>query len=280
MNEIKGVQDSVESTDLSKIAKEVREWIVKMTYEAKSGHPGGSLSATEIITYLYFKEMNIDPANPEWPDRDRFVLSKGHATPVIYSVLALRGFFDVSKLHSFRRINSQLQGHVVNHVPGVDITAGSLGQGLSNAIGLALGARIDKRNYRVFAMIGDGESDEGSIWEAGLSAAHLKLSNLIVFLDRNMIQLDGFTEEIVSLGNLEEKFKAFGWASTTINGHSFDEIEKALKWAKITEGPKMIVARTIKGKGVKFMENNPEYHGKPAPNEEKLKEALKDIQEM
>lgn len=270
----------METQDLYKIAKEVRKWIVTITYEAKSGHPGGSLSATEIITYLYFREMNIDPSKPEWPDRDRFVLSKGHATPVMYSVLALRGFFSTEKLHEFRKVNSMLQGHVVNHVPGVDITAGSLGQGLSNAVGLALGARLDNKSYRVFAMIGDGESEEGSIWEAALSAAHLKLSNLIVFLDRNMIQLDGFTDEIISLGNLEEKFRAFGWATTTIDGHSFEDIERALKWAKTQEGPKMIVARTVKGKGVKFMENNPEYHGKPAPTEEKLKEALKDIEEM
>lgn len=269
----------MESLSLVEIAKEVRKYIVKMTYEAKSGHPGGSLSATEILTYLYFREMNIDPANPNWPDRDRFVMSKGHATPVLYAVLALKGYFDVDLLHTFRRINSTLQGHAVNHVSGVDITTGSLGQGLSNAIGLALGARIDGKDYRVFAMVGDGESDEGSIWEAALSASHFKLSNLIVFLDRNMIQLDGFTEEILTLGDLEEKFRSFGWASTTINGHSFEEISKALEWAKKEAGPKMIVAKTVKGKGVKFMENNPEYHGKPAPNEEKLREALKDIEE-
>jgi transketolase len=274
------VQDSVQSADLEGIAKEVRKSIIRMTFEAKSGHPGGSLSATEILTYLYFKELNIDPSNPNWPERDRFVLSKGHATPALYSVLALRGFFNPDLLHGFRRINSLLQGHAVNHVPGVDITAGSLGQGLSNAIGLALAARIDKLSYRVFAMIGDGESDEGSIWEAALSASHLKLSNLIVFLDRNMIQLDGFTEEILSLGDLEDKFRAFGWSAITINGHSFEEIRKALEWAKSAQGPKMIVARTIKGKGVKFMENNPEYHGKPAPSEEKMLEALKDIEGM
>jgi transketolase len=270
----------VESANLEEIAKEVRKSIVKMTYEAKSGHPGGSLSATEILTYLYFKEMNIDPSNPNWPDRDRFVLSKGHATPALYSVLSIRGYFDPGLLHGFRKISSLLQGHVVNHVPGIDITAGSLGQGLSNAVGLALAAKIDKKSYRVFAMVGDGEADEGSIWEAALSAAHLKLSNLIVFLDRNMIQLDGFTEEILTLGDLEAKFRSFGWASTTIDGHSFSEIRKAIEWAKREEGPKMIVARTVKGKGVKFMENNPEYHGKPAPNEEKLREALRDIEGM
>ena len=272
------MQGSVEIPQLEGIAREVRKMIVEMTYEAKSGHPGGSLSATEILTYLYFKEMNIDPARPDWPDRDRFVLSKGHATPVLYSVLALRGFFDKSLLRGYRKINSLLQGHAVNHVPGVDITAGSLGQGLSNAIGLALAARLDGRKYRVFAMIGDGESDEGSIWEAALFAAHQKVSNLIVFLDRNMIQLDGFTEEILSLGDLESKFRAFGWSAITINGHSFQDIERAMEWAKHAEGPKMIVARTVKGKGVKYMENNPEYHGKPPPSEEKLKEAIRDIE--
>ena len=274
------MQDSVQSENLEFIAKEVRKSIVKMTFEAKSGHPGGSLSVTEILTYLYFRELNIDPANPNWPDRDRFVLSKGHATPALYSVLATKGFFDKSLLLGFRKISSLLQGHVVNHVPGVDITAGSLGQGLSNAVGLALAERIDKKNYRVYAVIGDGEADEGSIWEAALSAAHLKLSNLIVFLDRNMIQLDGFTEEILTLGDLEAKFTSFGWASTTINGHSFDEIARAVEWAKKVEGPKMIIAKTVKGKGVKFMENNPEYHGKPVPNEEKLNEALRDIEAM
>ncbi len=270
----------MQSEDLEGIAKEVRKSIIRMTYEAKSGHPGGSLSATEILTYLYFRELRIDPSNPNWPDRDRFVLSKGHATPALYSVLAMRGFFDKSLLQGFRKINSLLQGHAVNHVPGVDITAGSLGQGLSNAVGLALAARIDNKKYRVFAMIGDGESDEGSIWEAALSAAHFKLSNLIVFLDRNMIQLDGFTEEILTLGDLEAKFRSFGWSAITIDGHSFNEIRNALEWAKVQQGPKMIVARTVKGKGVKFMENNPEYHGKPAPNEEKLNEALRDIEGM
>ena len=274
------MQGPARSENLEEIAKEVRKSIVKMTFEAKSGHPGGSLSATEILTYLYFRELNIDPANPNWPDRDRFVLSKGHSTPVLYSILAMRGFFDPNLLHGFRKINSLLQGHVVNHIPGVDITAGSLGQGLSNAVGLALAAKIDKKSYRVFTLIGDGESDEGSIWEAALSAAHLKLSNLIVFLDRNMIQLDGFTEEILTLGDLEGKFRSFGWAAITIDGHSFAEIRRAIEWAKNEEGPKMIIARTIKGKGVKFMENNPEYHGKPVPNEEKLNEALKDIEGM
>lgn len=260
-------------------AKEVRKLIIQMTYAAKSGHPGGSLSATDILTYLYFKEMRIDPKNPRWEDRDRFVLSKGHASPALYSVLALRGFFPVEKLFTFRKLGSELQGHVTNHVPGVDATAGSLGQGFSNAIGMALAARLKNKSYRVFAMIGDGESNEGSVWEAALSANHLKLSNLIVFLDRNMIQLDGFTENILSLGNMEDKFRSFGWATRTINGHSIDEIQKAVEWSKENEGPKMIIAKTIKGKGVSFMENNPEYHGKPVQDEKKLDDALKQIEE-
>ncbi len=260
-------------------AKEVRKLIIQMTYAAKSGHPGGSLSATDVLTYLYFKEMRIDPKNPMWEDRDRFVLSKGHASPALYSVLALRGFFPVEKLFTFRKLGSELQGHVTNHVPGVDATAGSLGQGFSNAIGMALAARLKNKSYRVFAMIGDGESNEGSVWEAALSANHLKLSNLIVFLDRNMIQLDGFTENILSLGNMEDKFRSFGWATRTINGHSIDEIQKAVEWSKENEGPKMIIAKTIKGKGVSFMENNPEYHGKPVQDEKKLDEALKQIEE-
>ncbi|MGC8655564.1 MAG: transketolase [Thermoplasmata archaeon] len=260
-------------------AKEVRKLIIQMTYAAKSGHPGGSLSATDVLTYLYFKEMRIDPKNPRWEDRDRFVLSKGHASPALYSVLALRGFFPVEKLFTFRKFGSELQGHVTNHVPGVDATAGSLGQGFSNAIGMALAARLKNKSYRVFAMIGDGESNEGSVWEAALSANHLKLSNLIVFLDRNMIQLDGFTENILSLGNMEDKFRSFGWATRTINGHSIDEIQKAVEWSKEIDGPKMIIAKTIKGKGVSFMENNPEYHGKPVQDEKKLDEALKQIEE-
>jgi len=273
------VQETNDVPYIKEKAKEVRKLIIQMTYAAKSGHPGGSLSATDVLTYLYFKEMRIDPKNPMWEDRDRFVLSKGHASPALYSVLALRGFFPVEKLFTFRKLGSELQGHVTNHVPGVDATAGSLGQGFSNAIGMALAARLKNKSYRVFAMIGDGESNEGSVWEAALSANHLKLSNLIVFLDRNMIQLDGFTENILSLGNMEDKFRSFGWATRTINGHSIDEIQKAVEWSKENEGPKMIIAKTIKGKGVSFMENNPEYHGKPVQDEKKLDEALKQIEE-
>lgn len=273
------MQNALDIPFIKEKAKELRKLIIKMTFSAKSGHPGGSLSAADIIAYLYFNEMKIDPKNPRWEDRDRFVLSKGHASPALYSALALKGFFPVDDLFTFRKIGSFLQGHVTNHVPGVDITAGSLGQGLSNAVGMALAGKIMNKSYRVFAMIGDGESDEGSIWEAALAANHFKLSNLIVFLDRNMIQLDGFTETIMSLGNMEEKFRAFGWKTTTINGHSIEDIHNAVKWAESIEGPKMIVANTIKGKGVKFMENNPEYHGKPVQDEKKLQEALEQIEE-
>ncbi len=273
------MQNALDIPFIKEKAKELRKLIIKMTFSAKSGHPGGSLSAADIIAYLYFNEMKIDPANPRWEDRDRFVLSKGHASPALYSALALKGFFPVDDLFTFRKIGSFLQGHVTNHVPGVDITAGSLGQGLSNAVGMALAGKIMNKSYRVFAMIGDGESDEGSIWEAALAANHFKLSNLIVFLDRNMIQLDGFTETIMSLGNMEEKFRAFGWKTTTINGHSIEDIHNAVKWAESIEGPKMIVANTIKGKGVKFMENDPEYHGKPVQDEKKLQEALEQIEE-
>ncbi len=273
------MQNALDIPFIKEKAKELRKLIIKMTFSAKSGHPGGSLSAADIIAYLYFNEMKIDPTNPRWEDRDRFVLSKGHASPALYSALALKGFFPVDDLFTFRKIGSFLQGHVTNHVPGVDITAGSLGQGLSNAVGMALAGKIMNKSYRVFAMIGDGESEEGSIWEAALAANHFKLSNLIVFLDRNMIQLDGFTETIMSLGNMEEKFRAFGWKTTTINGHSIEDIHNAVKWAESIEGPKMIVANTIKGKGVKFMENNPEYHGKPVQDEKKLQEALEQIEE-
>lgn len=273
------MQETIDVPYIKEKAKEVRKLVIQMTYAAKSGHPGGSLSATDVLTYLYFKEMKIDPKNPGWEDRDRFVLSKGHASPALYSVLALRGFFPIEKLFTFRKLGSDLQGHVTNHVPGVDATAGSLGQGFSNAIGMALGARLKNKSYRVFVMIGDGESNEGSVWEAALSANHLRLSNLIVFLDRNMIQLDGFTENILSLGDMEDKFKSFGWATRTIDGHSIDEIRQALEWSKGTDGPKMIIAKTIKGKGVSFMENNPEYHGKPVQDEKKLNEALKQIEE-
>ncbi len=273
------MQNALDIPFIKEKAKELRKLIIKMTFSAKSGHPGGSLSAADIIAYLYFNEMKIDPKNPRWEDRDRFVLSKGHASPALYSALALKGFFPVDDLFTFRKIGSFLQGHVTNHVPGVDITAGSLGQGLSNAVGMALAGKIMNKSYRVFAMIGDGESDEGSIWEAALAANHFKLSNLIVFLDRNMIQLDGFTEIIMSLGNMEEKFRAFGWKTTTINGHSIEDIHNAVKWAESIEGPKMIVANTIKGKGVKFMENDPEYHGKPVQDEKKLQEALEQIEE-
>ncbi|MGC8497143.1 MAG: transketolase [Thermoplasmata archaeon] len=260
-------------------ANEIRQSIIKMVYTAKSGHPGGSLSAVDIITVLYFKELNIDPQNPQWEDRDRFVLSKGHATPALYSALAMRGYFDIQELLKFRQIGSMLQGHPSMHVPGVDMATGSLGQGLSSAIGMALNARIWNKGYKVFAMIGDGECDEGSIWEAALFAASKKLSNLIVFLDRNMYQLDGGTENILRLGDLEQKWRAFDWNVITIDGHDIEQILEAVKQArKEANKPTMIVAHTIKGKGVSYMENTHAYHGKPPENEQDFKKAMEELE--
>lgn len=260
-------------------ANEIRQSIIKMVFNAKSGHPGGSLSAADIITVLYFKEMNIVPENPGWEDRDRFVLSKGHATPALYSALAMRGYFDISELLKFRQIGSMLQGHPAIYIPGVDMATGSLGQGLSSAIGMALSARINHKGYRVFAMIGDGECDEGSIWEAALLAASLNLSNLIVFLDRNMYQLDGSTEKILKLGNLEQKWLAFDWNVLSIDGHNIEEIIRAIEMAKEEKNkPTMIIAHTIKGKGVSFMENTHAYHGKPPENEEEFKKAIQELE--
>lgn len=260
-------------------ANEIRQSIIKMVYTAKSGHPGGSLSAADIITVLYFKEMNIDPQNPQWEDRDRFVLSKGHATPALYSALAMRGYFDIQELLKFRQIGSMLQGHPSMHVPGVDMATGSLGQGLSSAIGMALNARIYNKSYKVFAMIGDGECDEGSIWEAALFAASQKLSNLIVFLDRNMYQLDGSTENILKLGNLEQKWRAFDWNVLTIDGHDIEQIIEAVKQARNeTNKPTMIVAHTVKGKGVSYMENTHTYHGKPPENEQEFRKAMEELE--
>lgn len=260
-------------------ANEIRESIIKMVYNAKSGHPGGSLSAADIITVLYFKEMNIDPKNPGWADRDRFVLSKGHATPALYSALALRGYFDVQELLKFRQINSMLQGHPSMQIPGVDMSTGSLGQGLSAAIGMALNARIHNKSYKVFAMIGDGECDEGSIWEAALLAASLKLSNLIVFLDRNMYQLDGSTESILRLGDLEQKWSAFDWNVISIDGHDIKQIIESIKRARDNQyKPTIIIAHTVKGKGVSFMENTHIYHGKPPENEQEYQKALDELE--
>lgn len=264
--------------ELKSIAKSLRIDIIKMLEKSQSGHPGGSLSACEILTALYFKEMNIDPKNPHWEDRDRFVLSKGHGAPVLYAALAERGYFPKEELNSLRKINSMLQGHPdMKGTPGVDMTTGSLGQGLSAAGGMALAGKIDKKDYRVYALVGDGEVQEGIIWEAAMSAAHYKLDNLTVFMDHNGLQIDGKNEDVMNIEPIDEKFKAFGWHVIKIDGHNFEEIFAALEEAKNTKGkPTMIIASTVKGKGVSFMENQAGWHGK-APSSEQAQQALEEL---
>jgi transketolase len=264
--------------ELETVASNMRVNIINMLKESKSGHPGGSLSACEILAALYFKEMEIDPNNPNWEDRDRFVLSKGHAAPVLYAALAEKGYFPKEELMKLRKIDSMLQGHPdMKGTPGVDMTTGSLGQGLAAANGMALAGKIDKKDYRVYALIGDGESQEGIIWEAAMLAGHYQLDNLTVFLDNNGLQIDGTNKEVMNIEPIDEKFKSFGWHVIKIDGHSFKEIFEALDDAKNTKGkPSIIIAKTIKGKGVSFMEDQVGWHGK-APNEE---EALKAIDEL
>ncbi|MGC8609879.1 MAG: transketolase [Thermoplasmata archaeon] len=268
-----------EIKELKLKANEVRRLSIEMIYNAKSGHPGGSLSAAEILVTLYFKILRIDPKNPEWPDRDRFVLSKGHASAAYYSVLAMKGYFPMDELKNFRKMNSMLQGHPTIHIPGVDMTTGSLGQGFSASLGMALAGKIDNKDYRVFTLLGDGELDEGIVWEAAMSAVHNKLDNLIAIVDRNMYQLDGNTEKILSLGNVAKKFEIFGWEVMEIDGHSIPEIYISIMELMNKKGkPKAIIAKTVKGKGVSFMENTHEFHGK-APNKEEYEKAMKELEE-
>jgi len=260
--------------ELENKAKRIRRHIIKMIAEAGSGHPGGSLSATEIITVLFFNKMRYKADDPKWGDRDRFVLSKGHAAPALYAALAEAGFFSVDELKNLRKINSILQGHPSIITPGVEICSGSLGQGLSVANGMALAGKIDKKNYYVYVLLGDGEVQEGQIWEAAMTAAHYKLDNLTAVLDRNGLQIDGKTEDVMGLEPLADKWRAFGWDVVEVNGHSFEELINAMN--KKSEKPKMIIARTIKGKGVSFMENNVDFHGK-APTKEEAEIALKEL---
>ena len=265
--------------ELKEIAKQLRETSVTMVYKAQSGHPGGSLSAADFVTALYFKEMNIDPTNPEWEDRDRFVLSKGHVAPVQYSALALKGFVPYDTINTLREYGSPFQGHPDSKkCPGVDISTGSLGQGLSCAVGMALAGKLDEKSYRTFAVVGDGECQEGQIWEAAQSAVKYKLDNLIVFVDDNGLQIDGPTEEIMPNQDLEEKFKAFGFETKRIDGHSMEEIVETLDEIRAsTNGkPKCIVCNTVKGKGVSYMENVVGWHGK-APNEEQYEIAMAEL---
>lgn len=261
-------------------ANKVRQGIITGVYNAKCGHPGGSLSAAEIFTYLYFEEMNIDPKNPKMEDRDRFVLSKGHVAPGLYSTLANRGFFDVEALKTLRHTGSFLQGHPdMKGVPGVDMSSGSLGQGLSVAVGMALAARLQNKDYRVYCLTGDGELEEGQIWEAAMFAGHRKLDNLVVFIDNNNLQIDGSLDEVCSPNPIDKKFEAFNFYVQVINGNDFDEIAQALKNAREHKGqPAAIVAKTLKGKGVSYMENSCGWHGK-APNAEEYEIAMKELKE-
>lgn len=266
-------------SELKKTANEVRKNIMTAVYHAHSGHPGGSLSAADILTYLYFEEMNIDPKNPKKADRDRFVLSKGHAALGLYSTLAERGYFDKEELKGLRHVGCFLQGHPdMKHIPGVDMSSGSLGQGISAAVGMALAGKMDNADYRVYALLGDGEIQEGQVWEASMLAANHKLDNLVVIVDNNNLQIDGTVEDVNSPYPIDEKFKAFKFHVININGNDFGEIAAAFKEAREHKGqPTAIIAKTVKGKGVAFMENQVGWHGK-APNKEEYETAMKDLE--
>lgn len=272
-------QQEIALDHLQHKARELRKHVIRMLGEAGSGHPGGSLSAADIVTVLYFREMRVDPNRPNWPDRDRFVLSKGHAAPILYAALAERGFFPVEELLTLRKTGARLQGHPdLRKVPGVDMSTGSLGQGLSVANGMALAARIDHNPYRVYVMLGDGETQEGQVWEAAMLAGHYQLDNLVAFVDHNGLQIDGRCREVMSTEPIAERWRAFGWAVQEIDGHDFSQILQALDTARRTKGkPSLIVANTIKGKGVSFMEDQVGWHG-TAPNREQTEQALAELE--
>jgi len=273
--------DKQELKQLKRIATQVRKHIIDEVYSASSGHPGGSLSCTDILTVLYFHEMRVDPKNPDWSDRDRFVLSKGHCAPALYAVLAERGFFPVEDLVSFRSADSYLEGHPsMRYVKGVDMSTGSLGQGISAATGMAIAGKLDKKDYRVYSILGDGELQEGQVWEALMSAAHYKLDNLTAFLDYNGLQIDGKIVDVMSPEPIVDKFKAFGWNVIEIDGHDHEQIINAIEQAKNTKGmPTMVVAHTVKGKGVSFMENQAGWHG-TAPNKEQRDQAIAELDKI
>ena len=264
--------------ELVEISKKIRKDVVEMLTESASGHPGGSLSAADIVTTLFFNELNINPSNPKDENRDRFVLSKGHAAPVLYSALARRGFFAPEELLTLRKTGSRLQGHPnMNDLPGIDMSTGSLGQGISAAVGMALAGKIDNKSYRVYALLGDGELEEGQVWEASMCAAHYKLDNLIAFVDFNGLQIDGEITKVMNPSPIDKKFEAFGWNVLIIDGHNYDEILDAIEKAKNHKGqPTVIICNTIKGKGVSFMENEASWHG-TAPNKEQCEIALKEL---
>ena len=265
--------------ELEKMANEIRKDIVPAVHSAKSGHPGGSLSSADIFTYLYFEEMNVDPANPKWEDRDRFVLSKGHVAPGLYSTLAEKGYFPKEDLKTLRHTGSYLQGHPdMKHIPGIDMSSGSLGQGVSAAVGMAAAGKYDKKDYRVYTLTGDGEIQEGQIWEAAMWAGHRKLDNLVVIVDNNNLQIDGSVEDVCSPYPIDKKFEAFHFHVINIDGNDFDQIRAAFKEARETKGmPTAIIAKTVKGKGVSFMENAAGWHGK-APNDEEYEIAMADLE--
>ncbi len=268
-------------TELKRTANNVRKSIIEGVYNAKSGHPGGSLSIADVLTYLYFEEMKVDPANPKWEERDRFVLSKGHTAPALYATLAERGYFPKEEVKTFRKTTSRLQGHPdMKGVPGVDMSTGSLGLGFSAACGMALSGKFYGKDYRVYTVLGDGESEEGQVWEAAMFAAHYKLDNLVAVLDLNGLQIDGPITEVMNPTPHDEKFLAFGWNVITVNAHDFNEIEAAFAEAKNTKGkPTVIIANSVKGKGVSYMENKCEWHGQ-APKEDLYNVAMADLDKI
>ncbi|MDD6807600.1 MAG: transketolase [Oscillospiraceae bacterium] len=272
--------DSSKKLELQKAAVKVRMNVIEGTFNAKSGHPGGSLSISDIMTYLYMYKMNLNPQDPKMEDRDRFVLSKGHTAPALYGALALRGFFPEEEIKTLRKADSRLQGHPSMHMtPGVDMSTGSLGQGVSVAVGMALGAKISNKTYRVYTVLGDGEIEEGQVWEAAMFAAAKKLDNLVVVVDNNNLQIDGSIDEVNSPYPIDEKFEAFGFNVIKIDGHNFDEIDNAFTAAENCKGkPTAIIAKTVKGKGVSFMENQCGWHGK-APNAEQYEQAMSELKE-
>ncbi|MBQ9893798.1 MAG: transketolase [Ruminococcus sp.] len=270
--------DASMKKDLQKIACKVRMGVIEGTYNAKSGHPGGSLSISDTLTYLYFNKMNVDPKAPDAQDRDRFVLSKGHTAPALYSVLAQKGFFSVDELKSLRHIGAMLQGHPCIHIPGVDMSSGSLGQGISAACGMALAAKLDGKSYNVYTVLGDGEIEEGQVWEAAMFAAHYGLGNLVAVVDNNGLQIDGPISEVCSPEPITDKFAAFGWHVITMDAHDFDSIEAAFDEAsKVNDKPVAIIQKSVKGKGVSFMENQVGWHG-TAPNKEQYEQAMAELE--
>lgn len=263
--------------DLQKIACKVRMGVIEGTYNAKSGHPGGSLSISDTLTYLYFNKMNVDASNPEDPDRDRFVLSKGHTAPALYAVLAQKGYFAEEELKSLRHIGALLQGHPCIQIPGVDMSSGSLGQGISAACGMALAGKLDGKSYKVYTILGDGEIEEGQVWEAAMFAAHKKLTNLVAIVDNNGLQIDGPISEVCSPEPITDKFAAFGWHVITMDAHDFDSMDRAFEAAeKVTDKPVAIIQKSVKGKGVSFMENQVGWHG-TAPNKEQYDLAMAEL---